>query len=262
MANLETIKALNKQYRKDTPISRVYNSDNLIKGFENFSAFSKQKLVEAFSKQISGLGHPYVRYFEEGLPAEVALLYIDICSFSTRFSKLSGREIGELFDEYYDLVIPIIYDNEGEIDKIMGDGIICSFGPPFYNENLSNCLTMADHCAKEIILATRNTKFASKVAFHAGTINYFKNKSGLYNEYTMIGKPLTELYRLESISENSTISFFDDTPVRKHNSLAIVISDSYRLLNQESTLEFDYVKTKIKDLKGVKYDHIYTMLPF
>ena len=33
-------------------------------------------------------------------------------------------------------------------------------------------------------------------------INYFKNKSAFYNELTIVGKPLTELFRLESISEN------------------------------------------------------------
>ena len=36
----------------------------------------------------------------------------------------------------------------------------------------------------------------------------YKNKTENYPEYTMIGKPLTELFRLESVSENNSINYF------------------------------------------------------
>ena len=69
-----------------------------------------------------------------------------------------------------------------------------------------DCIKEADKCAKKIIRETYNNKFESKIAFHFGRINYFKNKSAFYNELTIVGKPLTELFRLESVSKNLRIN--------------------------------------------------------
>ena len=70
-------------------------------------------------------------------------------------------------------------------------------------------------------------KFASKVAIHSGTINYFKNKTGLYKEFTLIGKPLTELFRLESISIDQRINYYDETDIRPYYSELISPSSSF-----------------------------------
>lgn len=192
MANLEQIKKLNLRYSKTSDISRTTKSFSL-GGTINFRE----------------LGGTYHDYFENGKESKVVLLFIDICNFSTKFKDLKGTDLAQYFDDYYDLVIPIIYEYGGEIDKIIGDGIICMFGKPFLNETFENCLIAADKCAKKIIKNTYNSSnYESKIAFHYGYINFFRNKSGLYEEFTMIGKPLTELFRLESISENNRINYF------------------------------------------------------
>ena len=102
----------------------------------------------------------------------------------------------------------------GEIDKIIGDGIICIFGPPFQNIELNDNINKADQCARKIIRATQKTDYTSKVALHCGSINYYKNKTGLYKEFTIVGKPLTELFRLETISIDERINYYDDTDIR------------------------------------------------
>jgi class 3 adenylate cyclase len=111
-------------------------------------------------------------------------------------------------------VIPIIYEYGGEIDKIIGDGIICIFGPPFLGNDLKQNIKKANDCAKALIEATEGKEYSSKVAFHCGIINYFKNKTGLYKEFTMIGKPLTEIFRLESVSLDERVNYYSNTPIR------------------------------------------------
>ena len=195
MANLDLIKHFNEKYDKDSPIR------SLKKSFSFGDSINVQN-------NLRELGWQYTTYFEEGLSAKVVLLFIDICSFSSRYGHLKGNELSKYFDEYYNIIVPIIYKFNGEVEKIIGDGIICVFGKPFLNESFSRCLDLADQCAKEIIRSTYfEEKFISKVGFHYGEINYFKNKSGHYNELTMIGKPLTELFRLESISEDQKINY-------------------------------------------------------
>ena len=250
MANLEQIKILNQQYGKRSPFVNYNVRENLSE------AFDPDKIEKAFQDSIANLGPEYSMYFDFGVDADVALLFIDVCEFSMRFGDLTGDEIGEYFDEYYDKIIPIIYKYGGEVDKIIGDGIICEFGPPFQNETLEFNINKANLCAKEIIIATIKTKFASKVAFHCGSVNYFKNKTGLYQEYTIIGKPLTELFRLESISVDNRINYYDDTKIRSFYKDRF--SNDPDNVSSQKILWTHYGKV-ITTLKGVQFDQFFSI---
>jgi class 3 adenylate cyclase len=249
MANLDLIKRLNSNYGKNSPIVRETRL------FSINESLDPDNVQKAISNSIASLGPVFTLYFDFGLPADVVLLFVDVCGFSTRFDGLDGEEIGEYFDEYYDLVIPIIYNYGGEIDKIMGDGIICVFGPPFQNISVRQNIVKADQCSKEIIKVTKDTKFASKVAIHSGTINYFKNKSGLYKEFTLIGKPLTELFRLESISIDQRINYYDETDIRTYYSELISATSSF----VSRPAEWSHCPKPIANLKGVNYSQYFSI---
>ncbi|SHN22258.1 adenylate/guanylate cyclase domain-containing protein [Chitinophaga sp. CF418] len=214
MADLNFVRYLNKKYSKESKLSALFSLKELTQIFQdNISELEKKGFDEI---ALSGLGENFVTYFEKGAAASVCLLFVDVCSFSTRFANYTGEEISSYFDTYYQKVVPIIYKHGGEIDKIIGDGLIVVFGQPFLDKRPVELLKCADACAKDIIKATAGGDFSSKVAFHFGRVNYFKNKSGFYNEYTMIGKPLTELFRLESITPNESISFLENSAVSSH----------------------------------------------
>lgn len=210
MANLDLIKKLNEEYGKRSEI----RSETRL--FSLNESFDPQNLKKALPDALSNMGPSYTQYFELGLPADVVLLFIDVCGFSTRFAHLDGEKISEYFHQYYDIVIPIIYEYGGEIDKIMGDGIICVFGPPYLSNDGPQNIENAIKCAKKIIKKTKGGEYSSKIAMHFGTINYFKNKTGLYKEFTMVGKPLTEIFRLESISFDERINYYSNSEIRKY----------------------------------------------
>lgn len=154
------------------------------------------------------LGTQFSNTLNLQVDANVILLFIDICAFSTRFGHLSNPQLSSLLDQYYNLVIPTIYKHKGEIDKIIGDGIIAVFGKPFLNMTGNPLFDVAENCAKELITLTKGTQFKSKIALHDGTVMYYRNKTIQYPEYTIIGKPITELHRLESISVDEVVNFY------------------------------------------------------
>jgi hypothetical protein len=248
MANLEQIGVLNSLFKKHTPLSDVTNIVSMNE------AFDPNKIEKAFNNSLADLHPDYLKYFELGYPADVALVFIDVCGFSTKFTDLTGEQISEYFDDYYNLIIPLIYQHDGEIDKIIGDGIIAVFGPPFSNLDIGDNIVKANKCAKAIIQKTANTRFESKIALHSGNINYFKNKTELYNEYTMIGKPLTELFRLETISEDNCINYYSDTDVasyyeeKRQPKESIEFSDRY--------IPWKLALKPIANLKGVDYTQL------
>jgi class 3 adenylate cyclase len=177
------------------------------------------------------------------------LLFIDIASFSKITEKYSNRVITNYLDNYYKIIFPIIYSYGGQIEKTMGDGIICVFGKPFMDVEWSEEFNQAELCAKEIIETFKGTNKEVKIALHSGEITYYKTPGKDYEEYTMIGKPLTELFRLESVSRTNAINFYKDSlydGIRPTNGLGI------------SKINYKEVRGFVFDvsLQGVDYEKV------
>lgn len=228
MPNLRQIISLREKYDFSSRINDSFNVEAVKEHFE-FKALQKAFSLESIKplledvnvrryfsvttkKQIPNI----IKYFEEQKKELVALLYIDITDFSLKTNSLSSEEITQRLDDYYNTLIPIIYEYKGEIEKIMGDGIICIFGAPFLNSyDCKKKYIKAESCARKIIKTFRRTENAVKIALHSGQIIYYKTPTDDYEEYTMIGKALTELYRLESISITNSINYFQNSAYDK-----------------------------------------------
>lgn len=252
MANLDLIEKLNLKYKKNAGLDEKGYLQELIEYIKG------ERIEKAFNSSITLLGEKFKQYFIAGEPAQVCLLFIDVCNFSTRFGNLTGKEIASYFDEYYDLVIPLIYKYGGEIDKIIGDGIVAVFGPPFFDAPFAKCFIGADNCAKEMVYHTLNTRFASKVAFHAGTVNYFCNKNHLYQEFTMIGKPLTELFRLESVAEDNSVNYYERSLVHIYYEQTDG-KDWFNLTAHLKTENWKHYSKSVPKLKGVSFGRSFFM---
>lgn len=188
-----------------------------------------------------------IKYFENAKEEDVVLLFIDITSFSRTIQGWGNKKLKYYLDEYYSRVIPIIYSNNGQIEKLMGDGIICVFGPPFINSNDNQYIYSAELCAEEVIKEFHDSDMNVKVAIHKGKINYYKVPGDDYAEYTMIGSPITELFRLESISKPNAINFFDDSPYDKLGfKISIIDPNNIRL----------YKRPLVSPLSGVDYNNL------
>ena len=78
----------------------------------------------------------------------------------------------------------------------------------------------------------------------------YKNKSENYPEYTMIGKPITELFRLESIAENNSINFFNFSPYQK---MECSQDGVFKYSRKNIHSYWRKSDSKKVDLKGVKW---------
>lgn len=224
MPNLKQIYGLKAEYstlsRMDKDalnfIEKKEAGDTLRKAFdiqmlnENRSGLREETRLYAFLSESLHLQTPaLINFFESGREEEVALLYIDITSFSKTIQGWNSGQIKDYLDDYYERVIPIIYKNGGEIDKLMGDGIVCLFGEPFLSSPTQFYnVYKAEECAEAVIKEFYRTDKNVKVAIHIGKVRYYKVPGEHYGEYTMIGQPVTDIYRLESISHNNAVNFY------------------------------------------------------
>lgn len=219
MPNLNQIYSLKQQFYRLSEeeeevrdfIEKTEAKDVIEKAFYSGrlnESVSERRMFSFINENLNPETPGLIEYFEEGREEDVALLFIDITSFSKTIAGWSNRRIKAYLDDYYRRIIPIIYDNGGEIEKLMGDGIICVFGKPFLDLEWPEYTYNAEDCAEAVIKEFHSTTKNVKVAIHEGRINYYKVPGEHYGEYTIIGQPITELYRLESVSRPNAINFY------------------------------------------------------
>lgn len=150
----------------------------------------------------------------ENAVAEAYVAFVDISAFS---SKIKGREtsqVKEYLECYYEQIIPIVEEFHGQIDKMMGDGIIVVFSDIFgYNfpDGVGeNCLAFCKKCVETF----EKTDYAVKAAVGSGLLNFCKvGVTESYEEYGCIGHPLTVAFRLEQYAEKNQIWMLASDPL-------------------------------------------------
>jgi len=58
---------------------------------------------------------------------EIAVLFSDICGFTSMSAKMEPRQVVELLNGFFDVMCPIIKEEAGDIDKFIGDAIMALF---------------------------------------------------------------------------------------------------------------------------------------
>ena len=151
-------------------------------------------------------------------------------------------QIKYFLDEYYSNSLNFIKQFKGQIDKIIGDGIIVVFSTIFgeitSDEEASN---NAFSCCKELVERFYDSKFEIKAAIGSGTLYFCKTGvEQIYEEFTAIGYPYTVAHRLENIAENNQILLMRNTPLSKR----VESSEEYLHLWEQEEVEIN--------LKGIK----------
>lgn len=137
------------------------------------------------------------------------ILFCDIRNFVSQSEKLELEELVRFLNEYYEIMVEIIFKYNGSIDKFIGDAILAVFGTP---EDNNGCVFDAIKAAKEMTDAIRilNGKRMEKgnvpidigIGIHVGEIIAANIGSSRQQQYTVVGDTVNIASRLEALTKN------------------------------------------------------------
>jgi adenylate cyclase len=156
-----------------------------------------------------------------GALTEVTLIFSDIRGFTAMSEKSAPQEIVRMLNEYFELMVDVIFQHEGTLDKFVGDEIIAIFGAPVA---LPNSEIKAVECALNMmtVLADFNRMRASQskeevkigIGINTGTVVTGAIGSSRALQYTAIGDAVNTASRLCSVAKAGEILVSEATFAR------------------------------------------------
>ena len=179
---------------------------------------------------------------------EISMFFSDIRDFTKISEKVSPEILVKFLNIYLSKMTSIIKNNQGTLDKFMGDAIICFFGAPLPNRHAFNaCKTALEIIAELDAMRPNMIDEAFKnirigIGINTGDVTVGNIGSMELFDYTAIGDNMNLASRLEGLN--------------KYYGTSILISDSTlaQIKDEFITREVDTVTVKGKSKPVVLHE--------
>ncbi|XDD51647.1 adenylate/guanylate cyclase domain-containing protein [Leptospira sp. WS92.C1] len=146
----------------------------------------------------------------EGKNVQATMLFCDVRNSTGISELLTPGEFAAFLSELFTGLMDLTYANGGSVNKLLGDGLLITFGCPFpEEEDTINCVRLALQ-VREYLRAfndNRNAKLSFPVAMGIGisTGVVFAGNIGSprHMEYTVLGDAVNTASRLEALTKTT-----------------------------------------------------------
>lgn len=174
----------------------------------------KRRIVNTFKKYVApDVVEQAINQGQADIPLggtlkDIAVLFVDIRGFTTLSEKLSPREVVDLLNDYFENITNAVFNNQGTLDKFIGDAAMAVFNSPFdledYTYKAVKTALDIQKCSKEIARISHE-KTGIKIGFGVG-VNcgeaIIGNMGSEYRvEFAAIGDTVNTASRLEGVAK-------------------------------------------------------------
>jgi len=149
------------------------------------------------------------KHFLEGQRKKITVLFSDIRDFTKLAENLPAEQVVRFLNEYFNVMIDVIFKHRGTLDKFMGDGMMVMFGAPLDDANqeenairaaidMQNALTEFNAKVKE----HGDIQMDVGIGIHTGLAVVGNIGSEKRMEYTAIGDTVNIAARVEQLTKN------------------------------------------------------------
>jgi adenylate cyclase len=144
----------------------------------------------------------------EGQKATLSILFSDLRGFTAISEKLGARDTALLLNTYFDTMIPLVFAQNGTLDKLMGDAIMAFFGAPvevtdYPAKGAATALNMIKEL--KILKQRRDIKgldgLEIGIGLNIGEVTVGNLGSHDFMNYTIVGDAVNLASRLEGLNK-------------------------------------------------------------
>lgn len=163
----------------------------------------REELRDLFGRQV---GEDVARQALErgitlgGEELEVAVLFIDLVGSTELAHKRPPAEVVELLNDFFGVVIDVVDDHGGTVNKFIGDAALVVFGAPLPHDDAAGAALAAARTLRER-LAEAVPHLDIGIGVSAGTAVAGNIGAQQRFEYTVIGDPVNEASRLTELAK-------------------------------------------------------------
>jgi class 3 adenylate cyclase/tetratricopeptide (TPR) repeat protein len=155
----------------------------------------------------------------EGEQKQVTVMFCDMEGFTSLTEKLGSVGTYSLMDEVYEILIHKVYDYEGTVNELTGDGIMALFGAPIALEDapqraIRSALAIQREMNKfseQLKSEKRMSSIKMRIGIHTGTVVVGTLGNDLRVEFKAVGDTVNLASRMESLAEPGTIYVTQET---------------------------------------------------
>jgi adenylate cyclase len=130
-----------------------------------------------------------------GKVCEVAVLFVDVVGSTALAASLPPEHVVDRLNRFFAIVVEVVADHGGWVNKFEGDAALCVFGAPAAQEDPAGCALAAGRDLQARLRAEMPTMEAG-VGLSAGPAVAGWIGAEERFEYTVIGDPVNEASRL------------------------------------------------------------------
>jgi adenylate cyclase len=178
-----------------------------------------------------------------GALSEVTLLFADIRGFTPMSEKRAPQEIVSMLNEYFELMVDVIFKHQGTLDKFVGDEIIALFGAPV---QMPHAEVKAVECALDMLkvlkefnrvrVAEGQEEIKIGVGINTGTVVTGAIGSSRALQYTAIGDAVNTAARLCTHAGADQVILSEATFAKVHERVAAVALPPMRVKGKSEVL--------------------------
>ncbi len=183
----------------------------------------------------------FERSLQENDAIEATVAFIDICDFTAISETEPANTVVHLLNEYFDIIVKEIINQNGIIDKFIGDAIMAVFKDDYHLDRALDATIAIRNAVKNIHLNFGNSSFNPQVSIGVNSGQMISGNIGCKTlkrfDYTVIGDAVNIAARLQGAAGKGQIFITEDSYKKVKESFVCTEIGELELKNKKNLIK-------------------------